>query len=436
MKTSRCESPAVKTVLASAYFIAVLLPVFLTAPAWFSSEMSRFYLGTALCGFAGYAMLAFQTLLAARFRFLDRPFGLDHVMQFHKLIALAAFVLLTAHFALLAYADEVPEVLSFWTVRQLGLGKLTLAAALLISSFSAMFYAFGVDYNVWRFTHKLAIVVIILAFAYASFIAAPFKSLALDVYLGGVFILAIGLFTYRNLFVPLFLKRRYSVSEVAQETHDTYTLTLTPCDKKPLEREPGQFVFLTLLRPGLRSEVHPFSISATPARPDIVQVTVKQSGNFTDTIDRTRPGDGGLIEGPYGRFSPAHYPIESLLFIAGGVGITPIMSMMRWLRDTQDPRPAVLLYANRTRRDIIFARELAAMPGHMKVVHVLSQPDEAWQDPRGRISRELIEEHAGALLPNAHIFLCGPPPMMDSVLQMLKSLNMEKSRIHYEYFTI
>jgi len=189
-------------------------------------------------------------------------------------------------------------------------------------------------------------------------------------------------------------------------------------------------------RPGRKSETHPFTIAASPLEPGIVESTIKQSGNFTDTIDQTRPGDLGRIEGPFGRFSLVHHDIEHFLFIAGGVGITPIMSMLRYLRDTDDPRPAVLLYANKTAADIIFASELEQLPDHVRVVHVLSRPDDSWTGRTGHINRALIEEAAGEHLEITHVFLCGPRPMMYAVMGELKKAGIARHRIHHERFTI
>ncbi|MGE5293312.1 MAG: ferredoxin--NADP reductase, partial [Solirubrobacterales bacterium] len=124
------------------------------------------------------------------------------------------------------------------------------------------------------------------------------------------------------------------------------------------------------------------------------------------------------------------------LFIAGGVGITPIMSMLRYLRDTGDDRPAVLIYGNKTADDIIFASELDQMADHVRIVHVLSRPDAAWTGPKGHITRAIIEESAGESLATCHVFLCGPVAMMDAVLVELKKAHVDRRRIHYERFTI
>jgi predicted ferric reductase len=248
--------------------------------------------------------------------------------------------------------------------------------------------------------------------------------------------LAGGLFLYRNLYVPLWGRRRFRVARVEQTTHDTYTVSLEQQSGAPLSHQPGQFMFLKLLRPGRLSEEHPFTMASSPTGEPPLEATIKESGDYTSTIGETRTGDGALIEGPFGRFSFRYRDAESFLFIAGGVGITPILSMLRALRDTGDARPAVLIYGNNAERDIIFRDELETLPAHVRVVHVLAEQDDGWDGPTGYVTKEIIEENASELLDQARVYLCGPPPMMDTVETALRGLGVPRSRIHTERFAL
>lgn len=194
-------------------------------------------------------------------------------------------------------------------------------------------------------------------------------------------------------------------------------------------------MFLKLKRPGRKSEIHPFTIAAPPTY-DHLQATIKQSGNFTDTIDRTKTTDTAFIEGPYGQFSFLNFPDKPLLMIARGVGITPIMSMIRYLRDTEDGRTVILLYGNQTAKDIIFRKEMENLSDNFTVVHTLADVDEDWNGLKGFITKEMIAEYAQPILDKAEVFLCGPPPMMNKFIAYSKELNIPGARIHYERFTI
>jgi 3-phenylpropionate/trans-cinnamate dioxygenase ferredoxin reductase subunit len=248
--------------------------------------------------------------------------------------------------------------------------------------------------------------------------------------------MAAGLFAYRNAYVPFWGRDTFEVDDVSAESHDTYTLSLRPADGGVPDHLPGQFMFLRLDRPGRPSEEHPFTISSPPGQEDCLTVTIKESGDFTNTIGETRPGDRARLEVPYGRFSYVFHEPSAFLFIAGGVGITPIRSMLGRLRDTGDERPAVLIYGNRREKDILFRDELEQLPENMKVVHVLSDPGDDWDGYRGFVRQDIIEREAGDVLDEADAYVCGPPPMMDMVTDGLRSLNVPDRRIHYERFAL
>lgn len=113
-------------------------------------------------------------------------------------------------------------------------------------------------------------------------------------------------------------------------------------------------------------------------------------GDFTSTIKETRAGDRAAVHGAFGRFSYALHPEErDLVFIAGGIGITPLISMLRHMRDTRDDRSVLLFYANPAEDRIVLRRELEEIENGrhpmLKLVHALSHPDEGWSGERGQI---------------------------------------------------
>ena len=110
--------------------------------------------------------------------------------------------------------------------------------------------------------------------------------------------------------------------------------------------------------------------------------------------------------------------------------------MLRYLRDTKDQRRAMLLFANDAEPDIIFRDELNALPHNFSVVHVLKQPPDGWEGEEGYVTQDIIRRHAGEMLDRCHVMLCGPPPMMDAVLDSLENLGIEPERIHYEKFSL
>ncbi|HIJ73861.1 MAG TPA: ferredoxin reductase family protein [Candidatus Hydrogenedentes bacterium] len=417
------------------YAVLVLLPATLAAAlrdSWSSHalvEIGRF------CALTGFSLLALQVALTARLKWLDRPFGIDRVTGFHRNMAVVAGLLLAAHPILLAAGRETFMLFQPWANWRLGIGQLAWVFLFGVVGAALARKDLFIDYQVWRVLHKGAIGLVVLGFVHGLAMPSDTQHTTLRVYFWALLALAGGLFLWRNLYAPFFGRRKYRVADVSPETHDTFTLRMEPVGHEGFRWDPGQFMFLKLRRPGRRSEEHPFTIAASPTEKTL-KATVKQSGDFTNTIDRTQPDDTALVEAPFGRFSLVHEDAPRFLFLAGGVGITPIVSMLRFMRDTGDDRPALLIYCNNEKRDIIFRDELDALPDNITVVHVLAKPDEHWTGPSGWLTEEKIGEHAGAFLEDAHVYLCGPPPMMRKVLRYLRSLGVDSGRIHYERFSL
>jgi len=151
-----------------------------------------------------------------------------------------------------------------------------------------------------------------------------------------------------------------------------------------------------------------------------------------------QPGTTAYVEGPHGAFSIDRYPGPGCVFVAGGVGITPIMSMLRTLADRRDPRPQLLVYGARSWDDVTFRDELEALRERLdlRLVYVLSEPPYDWPGERGRISFELLERHLPQDRAERLYFICGPPPMMEGVEQSLRRAGVPWPRIYTERFTM
>jgi predicted ferric reductase len=433
------ESKTATLILRTVYAIVVLLTL---AIGWAtvrnSDDLPLTKVGfiTALIGFS---IIAVQVMLGSRLKLLDRAFGLDKVVIFHRKMGVVAAVLLLSHPLLMALGKKSFKLFYFHTSWQVNLGKgglLLLVAGVLL----ALFYSkFRLDYNVWRLIHKTMIVVVILAFAHSILIGDAFKIGWIKAWWWALLVFACATFFWQNFVVILFGRKKYIVKSVTKETHDTFTLRFEPAGSPGtpvLDYKPGQFMFLELQHRGRMSEEHPFTISSSPTAQGHITATIKKSGNYTNLIDQTQVSDAAFLQAPFGRFSWAFDNPSSFLFIVGGVGITPIHSMITALCDIGDKRNAVLIYANKTEQDIIFRTQFDNLPVNFKVVYVLSKPGQNWQGFGGHINTEIIKNSAGGLLDSADVYLCGPPMMMQSVVNALESLGVDKRKIHYERFTI
>ena len=248
----------------------------------------------------------------------------------------------------------------------------------------------------------------------------------------------LGLLSYVRVFKPLFqLRRPYRVSEVRPERGDTVTLVMHPEGHTGWRFTPGQFGWLTLWGSPFKITAHPFSFSSSAEAPDgRVEMSIRNLGDFTQGMAQVPVGQRVYLDGPYGAFTIGN-PADMHVLVAGGIGITPMMSMVRTLADRGDKRPLVLLYGSRDWESITFREELEQLKARLDltVVHVLSNPPPGWTGEQGRITADLFKRH---LPPNydAHeYFICGPDPMMDAIETALDALQVPRSKYHSERYS-
>ena len=431
-------------VLIGLYVAAVILPLWLAT--WLSSEAEGlvYDVGRNL-GLAGFMILILQFVLAARIKWIERAFGLDILIRYHQHIAIAAVCFLLLHPVLLALGGSDWELLlgldlpwSIWA------GKAGLILLLLNVLLSQKQRRLGLSFEKWRLVHDiLAPALLGLIVLHSWFAGADLELASMRVLWIGAFLLAAGIFLHHRFLRPYLLSREaYRVRDVRQETDDVWTVELAP--PKGVRTEdflPGQFHFLTFFRdPSLPVEEHHWTISSSPGHKDAVSSTIKEAGDFTATIGRTQPGDTAAVHGPFGRFSYLLHSVErDLVFLAGGIGITPLMSMLRHMHDTEDSRTVTLFYANRREEDILFREELKDMATgehpRLMVVNVLSRPGSDWRGETGRVDGERIRRYCGPDLREKTYYVCGPLKMARDLIKALKEMGVPDKRIRREIFS-
>jgi len=391
----------------------------------------------------GYSILAMQFVLSARFGWIERSFGLDAVFRFHRTMGMYAGALLLAHPLLYASADKWELLLGFNHPWPVSLGKVGWLALVVLAVSSTFRKTLSLEFETWRGIHNgLALSVLLLGFVHSLGVGGDFSGWPMRVIWGILLSVALGSYLLRTLLHPQRLALQpYEVVRIEQETHDVWSLEMAPVnDARGMQNLPGQFGFLTLYRAGLPTEEHPFTIASAPSASGRVVITIKASGDYTATIGQTGVGDRASISGPYGRFSYALRPEENdLVFIAGGVGITPMLSMLRHMRDMRADTSVVLLYCNRQERDIIAGPELKSIAEgshpRLTVVHVLSNPSDEWMGVKCRIDGPLIQRHVSQL-DNKVFYVCGPPLMTSNVIAALCRMGIPKHSVRIEQFSL
>jgi predicted ferric reductase len=422
------------------YLLLVLGPLFvlLIGPV---PEGRNFWLEFSVAlGFAGLAMMGFQFALTARFKRALAPFGIDIIYHFHRQISLIAFVLILTHPIIIFILD--PESLRLLNIFEAGwqarTGVLSVVAliALVITSLWRM--RLKINYEAWRASHGiLASLAVALGMAHtaivANYVETPWKRviwLALPIFW-------IGLLVWVRVVTPLrMLRRPYRVADVIEERGGTWTLVLQPDGHSGLRFKPGQFAWLTLWNSPYAIKEHPFSFSSSAANPQQLRMTIKELGDFTATIKEAQAGKRAYLDGPYGQFSIDRYPAQGYVFISGGSGIGPIMSMLRTLADREDKRPLLLIYANKEWDGVIFREEIEALQQrlNLQVVHVLEEAPEGWEGETGFITADVLKRYLPEHRASREYFVCGPDPMMDAVEGALTEIGVPLNNIQSERY--
>jgi ferredoxin-NADP reductase len=224
-------------------------------------------------------------------------------------------------------------------------------------------------------------------------------------------------------------------------TADVKTFVLGPAELRLFHHDPGQYLTVTVEIDGQEID-RCYTISSPPSRPNLVAITVKRvpGGLVSNWLhDHLVPGRTLRARGPLGQFSMVRHPSPKYLFLSGGSGVTPLMSMTRTLHDLAHPADVVFVHSARTPDDIIFRRELdliAATSGRIRVAHVCEAdgPTESWGGHRGRLGIDMLQQIAGDFL-DREVFVCGPPGYMTAARQMLSAAGFDMERCHEESFT-
>jgi ferredoxin-NADP reductase len=231
---------------------------------------------------------------------------------------------------------------------------------------------------------------------------------------------------------------RLLLGQTEQQTHDTKTLRFQVLDERRCCGKPGQFLTFQWTVDGQRVP-RSYTISSSPIHGNYVDITPKRMENGCVSVflnERANPGLMVEASGPYGQFYFDETIHKSVVLIAAGSGITPMISMLRCIDDLKLATPVMLLYCVRTAADIIFQNDLARLGRSLpnfKYEVCLSRPDPAWKGQRGHLTGEFISQHVIAL-DSPTFFLCGPKGFMDNARRILSALGVKRDRILQESF--
>lgn len=221
---------------------------------------------------------------------------------------------------------------------------------------------------------------------------------------------------------------------VRQDAGQIYSYFFKP--ERPVAYTAGQFIELTLPHdePDGRGIRRWFTLSSSPTQ-ELVSITTRviseKGSSFKQALSSLKPGDAVTISDPMGDFVLPKQVATPLIFVAAGIGITPFLSMLQWLRDTKESRPIKLIQSLSTEDDIAFQDIFDDAKQHATIV--VSQPTSAWGGERGHINAEMI---LGIESPSEDslVYVSGPEAMVEKLTEELQAAGLRQSQIVGDYF--
>ena len=407
-----------------------------------------------IAGLVGTVMYALNLVYATRLRFLEYWFGgLNRVYIAHHLLGGLALIMLSFHplflslryvtanikqaalllvpnglFPLSALFDTKHEyhavVLQQWATMFGSIAFWGMVGLLLVTFFIKL------PYRLWLFTHRFLGAAFFIAGLHILFINSDTSKDSLMKWFM-LTIVAIGLaaFVYKTLAGAIFIRRyQYQVSAVSVFGGNVVRVVLTPFGEA-MQYKPGQFVFVRFKNGGyhISREWHPFSMSSSPNEQSL-ELTIKCLGDYTNNLANLQVGATAEVEGAYGRFSYTNYSRKDQIWIAGGIGITPFLSMIKDL-PIQGCR-VDLYYAVKTASEMIDVEMLAQNSHARENVRVFPYIGDR---QTGHLDVNFIEKISGSLY-GRDFYLCGPPLMMQELKKQLRARGIRTANIHSEEF--
>jgi 3-phenylpropionate/trans-cinnamate dioxygenase ferredoxin reductase subunit len=426
-----------------AYLLITLLPllVLLLHPA--PSGRSFWIEFSVALGFIGLAMMALQFVLTARVNRIESSYGIDILLQFHQYTSLVAFVMVLVHPVILFIVQpETLQLLNFpqapWRARMAVLGTLAFLAMVITTIWRKQL---KIPYEPWRASHTiLAVLAVGLGFGHAIGVGNYLGLFWKAVLWSGIMLVSLWLIIYVRLIKPwLMTKRPYVVEKVVPQRGDVWTLALRPLWHEGFTFQPGQFAWLTLDITPFSMREHPFSMSSSGDRAARIEFGIKAIGDFTKRIKDVQPGTRAYLDGPYGVFTTERYwDSAGFVLIAGGIGITPIFSILLTAVERNDDRPFLLIYAAPSWDDVTYREELEAWKEalDLTIVYVLRKVHDDWEGETGYVDKELLEKYIPLHRGSRQYFICAAPVMMDAVERALFELDVPVTNVHMEHFDL
>lgn len=419
----------------------VLLALWFLADPWSGRTTdSAQWFGTlsALAGLTGLLLYAVTIVLSARFSVIESYIGgLDKVYRQHHLIGCLSLIFLVAHPSLLAWKyarislERSAHLFGPSTRWPLLAGQIALYV--MIPALTATIYV-TVRHQTLIALQRLLGLMFLPAAYHALFTGGDaYRYAPLRIYLALLCAAAVAALLKHSLFGRrLDAHQPFTVESVTHRGSDYAELWLQP-EGQALRFVPGQFAYLRFPNATVAGESHPFSLAGPPNQKRI-RFVVKELGDWTKTIETVPSGTVAVVEGPYGRFSHRFVKGRSQLWIAGGIGITPFLSMAASLAPKGCPYDVDLVWCYPTPDAAPFLDELYELSATRPHLRVHARCDLEHPLPTAQTLADLCAESPGTPLASREVLMCGPEAMRSALRSQLIGIGVESGRIHSEEF--
>ena len=427
------------------YVILIVLPVLVgsaTGPGPTTrSLLIEFSVGLGLLAFP---LILVQFALVSRVKVSSRPFGTDALVQFHGYMGFLALAFALLH-PLLLNVEGLP--LAAWIPFGGSLvavsGALAAWALVVLVLTTVLRSRLALSYEVWRALHMALSVVSAVAMAAHVLAVNRYSSTGTMRAVLASYLVMFGaaLVMYRVIRPLRMQSRAWTVTSNAAIAAGTHHLVVQPVQHRGFSFEPGQFAWLTTGRSPFSPQQHPLSIASSAERPEdgAIEFAIRELGDWSGTVvPNLAPGTRIWVDGAFGAFTTERKAAQGFVMIAGGIGIVPMRSMLLTMRDRDDRRHVLLIYAAHDPARMPFRDEFEGLRTSMAldIVDVLEAPPPGWNGERGYVTAELLKRHLPKQFRRYHFFVCGPPAMMDAVEEALVDAGAPAASIDSERFNL
>jgi predicted ferric reductase len=448
-KTSRF--PVIKRSPMSFYAIVVIYSLLILIPWVFSYIEGLAIRGwyeefVTLLSISGMAMMLCQfTLLNTRLDSVNRLIGVDNSMRVHNkageylgyLFLLHPFLIALPRF-LISPANAWDNLWTIFISSEAATGVYAWALLIALVLMAINKKKINLSYEAWRYMHSFGFtVVLILATHHAVTVGRHGRyNLWFDMLWIGLCTVSIAVVLYIYFIRPRAVARKpFKVVDCVRSSADDWSLTIEKDGDFMFDFDAGQFVWLNTSDSVFKRNEHPFSIASSANTLPRLSFVIRGLGDYTKQLGKLKAGHRVWLDGPHGVFTLNSRSAKSIVLIAGGAGIGPIIGLLRELKHKEDKRPIHLIYGNRNDDQMMFMQELEDMKLCMNFDYtlVLNNPSEGFTGHKGFIDFELLKQTTKRFeSQSVDYYVCGPEVMVKAVENNLKMLNIPQDRILYE----